>query len=241
MSIRTTLSIWNEVEIASPGANRSIAHSRSASGSSPSNSIESSPASSSSISSYGAHSSASSRCRLLAGSRPASSPSSSSLARRVNAVEALARLAPVDPPGDQPLHRGVELVGRDAPEQRACRSRARARGRRGRRCRRPGAAPRPRRARSSPGSPGRRPSAARRRGGSRRDGAAGRRSPSRSAPRAARSATPSRVFVSATEKLQCGSPVQAIELPRTGLTSSGKPISLDRGPSPRRPCRSGSR
>ena len=35
---------------------------------------------------------------------------------------------------------------------------------------------------------------------------------------------PRRVFVSATEKLQCGSPVQAIELPRTGLMSSGKPI-----------------
>src|SRR5580658_7015528 len=32
---------------------------------------------------------------------------------------------------------------------------------------------------------------------------------------------PSRVFVSATEKLQWGSPVQAIELPRTGLISSG--------------------
>ena len=36
---------------------------------------------------------------------------------------------------------------------------------------------------------------------------------------------PSRVFVSVTEKLQCGSPVQAIERPRRRLTSSGKPIS----------------
>ena len=36
---------------------------------------------------------------------------------------------------------------------------------------------------------------------------------------------PSRVFVSATEKLQCGSPVQAIASPRRRLTSSGKPIS----------------
>ena len=46
----------------------------------------------------------------------------------------------------------------------------------------------------------------------------------RSARRGGRSARPRRVFVSATEKLQCGSPVQAIELPRTGLMSSGKPI-----------------
>ena len=46
----------------------------------------------------------------------------------------------------------------------------------------------------------------------------------RSAPRGARSARPRRGFVSVTEKLQCGSPVQAIERPRTGLTSSEKPI-----------------
>ena len=35
---------------------------------------------------------------------------------------------------------------------------------------------------------------------------------------------PRRVFVSVTEKLQCGSPVQAIALPQTGFVSSGKPI-----------------
>ena len=34
-----------------------------------------------------------------------------------------------------------------------------------------------------------------------------------------------RVFVSVTAKLQCGSPVQASEVTRTRLTSSGKPIS----------------
>jgi hypothetical protein len=34
-----------------------------------------------------------------------------------------------------------------------------------------------------------------------------------------------RGLVSVTEKLQCGSPVQAIDAARTGFTSSGKPIS----------------
>ena len=51
MSISTTLSIWNDVEIAMRGVNSAIAHSSTACGSSPSNSIESSPASSSSSSS----------------------------------------------------------------------------------------------------------------------------------------------------------------------------------------------
>src|SRR5438552_13931504 len=37
--------------------------------------------------------------------------------------------------------------------------------------------------------------------------------------------SPSRDFVSVTEKLQCGSPVQAIEAARTWFTSSEKPIS----------------
>ena len=39
---------------------------------------------------------------------------------------------------------------------------------------------------------------------------------------------PSRVFVSATAKLQCGSPVQPIESPRSEVASSGKPISRER-------------
>src|SRR5438132_1153955 len=51
MSISTTLSIWNDVEIAIPLPKRSMPHSITACGSSPSNSIESSPASSSSINS----------------------------------------------------------------------------------------------------------------------------------------------------------------------------------------------
>src|SRR4051794_12925763 len=128
MSIRTTLSIWNEVEIASPGANRSIAHSRSASGSSPSNSIESSPASSSSINSNVLISgqppversrsllliALSSLGRLEAGKLSQLLVTRAARERR----EALTRLAPFDPAGDQSLHRGVELVGGDAPEQR---------------------------------------------------------------------------------------------------------------------------
>ena len=210
-----------------PGMNRSIAHSSSASGSSPSNWIESSPASSSSINSIRAHAaSTSSRCSSSwpARGRPAT-PSSSSLSRRENAVKLSpsARAASIQP-GDQSLDRGVELVGRHAPEQRLADL---------------GLGPEaaahedvvglpPHAAfvarRSCPGSRGRRPSAARRRGGSRRGGAAGRRS--RSPKRSSRPSIsrPRRVFVSATEKLQCGSPVQAIELPRTGLMSSGKPI-----------------
>ena len=159
--------------------NRSIAHSRTASGSSPSNSTESSPASSSSISSIGAHASASSRCRALGRLEPREPPSSSSVSAARERGERLAVAARrSSQPRDQALDRDVELVGRHAPEERAPDLRARGRASRGRRCRRPAAARRPRRARSCPGSPGRRPSAARRRAGSRRDAAAGRRSAS---------------------------------------------------------------
>ncbi len=81
--IRTTLSIWNDVEIAIPGANRPMPQARSAwNGSSPSNSIESSPASSSSINSTLLMPLRRSCSRVLAaGSRPASRQRSSSLAR----------------------------------------------------------------------------------------------------------------------------------------------------------------
>src|SRR5579885_3520501 len=51
MCSSTAPSVWNVVEIASRGENRSIAHSSSVSGSSPSNCTESSPASRSSSSS----------------------------------------------------------------------------------------------------------------------------------------------------------------------------------------------
>ena len=47
----------------------------------------------------------------------------------------------------------------------------------------------------------------------------------RTAPPGGVTSTSIRVFVSVTEKLQCGSPVQAIAVARRRLTSSGKPIS----------------
>src|SRR6476620_9361787 len=128
MSISATVSIWNDVDSARPGMNRSTAHSRTACGSSPSNSIDSSPASSSSINS-----------NVLISSQPPVEHSLfrllpySSL-RRLEACQcaqllvrcppcecrkALAVRAALEPAGDQPLDRRVERVGGDAPEERA--------------------------------------------------------------------------------------------------------------------------
>ena len=78
MSISATPSIWNAVEIAIRGAKRSSAHSSSSCGSWSSNSTASSPASRSSSSLVGAHA-ASFSARAFAGSRPARTPSSSSV------------------------------------------------------------------------------------------------------------------------------------------------------------------
>ena len=206
------------------------------------------PASSSSISSIEliGHPSVERSLRLLPlpSSWPArgrrARPRSSSLARRANDR----KLSPGSRgrASRRPAPRPPRRARRSARAGTASgRSRARGRGRRARRCRRPGGARRPRRGRSCPGSRGRRPSAARRRAGSRRGGAAASAisSPKRSSRRSIR--RPRRVFVSATEKLQCGSPVHAIELPRTGLMSSGKPIRVELGRSPRRGSRSGRR
>ena len=167
--------------------------------------------------------------RVRAGSRPARTPSSSSLSRSQNIAEVLAGAAGGEPARDQPLDGGVELLGRHAAEQRAADRRARAEAAAQEDV--VGLPPlaRARRAPSCPGSRGRRPSAGRTRAGSRRGGAAARRSRSPKLASRCLTSTSSRVFVSATEKLQCGSPVQAIAVARTRLTSSGKPISPRRG------------
>ena len=214
-------------------------------GSSPSNSIESSPASSSSINSIGCSSLRPPPPRVVVFGRLEAGQLLRAR-RRSRGARTTAKLSSgsrrSSQPGDQPLDRRVELVGRHAPEERACRSRARARGCRARRCRRPGGARRPRRATVVPWKPrsptqcwaqacGQPSRCSRSVGDLRR----------RSAPRGGRSARPRRVFVSATEKLQCGSPVQAIELPRTGLMSSGKPIALELGDRLVEPSRSGRR
>src|SRR5579871_2685777 len=106
MSISTTLSIWNDVEIARLGANRSIAHSSTACGSSPSNSIESSPASSSSISStllILSPLSCSNLGRLEAGKLTQLLVARATREGR----KGLARLATVEPSRDQPFDRDV--------------------------------------------------------------------------------------------------------------------------------------
>ena len=141
--------------------------------------------------------------------RPASAPSSSSVSRVAKAREALAARAAVEPAADEPLDRAVELLGRHAPEERRGRSPRRGRGRRAGRCRRPaGACPRASRAVVpwKPRSPTQcwaqacgQPSRCRRSVG---DLASPKRSSRCSISR------PAAVFVSVTEKLQCGSPVQ---------------------------------
>ena len=118
----------------------------------------------------------------------------------------------VEPARDQALDGGVELVGRHAPEQRPADRRARARGRRARRCRRPAAATPPSSRTVVPWKPRSptqcwaqacgQPSRWSRSSAIWSPNLASRLSISR----------PRRVFVSATEKLQCGSPVQAIEV-----------------------------
>ncbi len=179
--------------------------------------------------------------RPLAGSRPASSPSSSSVARRVNAVKL------------SPSARRVEPA-RDSPSTAASSSSVGTR----RNSERPIAALGPEAA-ADEDVVGLAPHAALVARGRALEAEvadpvlrAGVRAAVEVQPqvgdlrrRSARSrlsiSAPSRVFVSATEKLQCGSPVHAIELPRTGLMSSGKPIALERRPSPRRRARSGRR
>ena len=61
---------------------------------------------------------ASSRCRARAGSRPARAPRSSSLDRRLNSEKDSPGSRPCSQPLDQPGDGGIELVGRDAAEQR---------------------------------------------------------------------------------------------------------------------------
>src|SRR4051812_17478543 len=150
MSTSATPSIWNAVEIAIRGANRSSAHSSTVSGSSPSNSTESSPASSSSISSTlmraprrrrlpaggaglrrrlaplaeRAYGETVSCRRLLANARPGRLEPRE-LAQLVivqpprEVGERLAVEPRLEPTGDHPFDRRVELVGRYAPEERA--------------------------------------------------------------------------------------------------------------------------
>ena len=89
---------------------------------------------------------------------------------------------------------------------------------------------RPRRARSCPGSRGRRPSAGRRRAGSRRGGAAARRSASPKrclelVDQRVRAASSSRRPRSCSAARRC----RRSRSPRSGLTSSGKPIAVERG------------
>src|SRR5919197_2468211 len=106
MSSSTAPSVWNAVEIASRGENRSSAHSRTTSGSSPSNSTDSSPASRSSSSSTDIRLPPCQLCQLVV--RRAVAPRAKGLAGPTS----------VDPPADEPDHGLVELIGRDTAEER---------------------------------------------------------------------------------------------------------------------------
>src|SRR3954451_1228549 len=108
MSSSTAPSVWNAVEIEIRGANRSIAHSSTASGSSPSNATESSPAS---------RSSSSSTLMCL----PPCQTSDLVVCRAVaKAAEGLAVAAALDPARDEGPDSLVELFRRDALEDREC-------------------------------------------------------------------------------------------------------------------------
>src|SRR5215831_15367031 len=138
MSISTEPSIWNAVEIAIRGEKRSSAHSRSACGSCPSNSTESSPASSSSSTSYRLtppFSFPGAGCYLASRRLPFSRPGrlaaregTELVVRRpvAEGTEGLAGQTRREPAGDEPLHGRVQLLGRDAPEDRPGDRRARA-------------------------------------------------------------------------------------------------------------------
>src|SRR4051794_7198051 len=107
MCSRTAPSVWKAVEIAIAGENRSSAHSRSTSGSSPSNSTLSSPAS---------RSSSSSTDMCLPSREQRELPVVRPVTER---PERLPVRASHDPPADEADDRVVELLRRDAPEHRA--------------------------------------------------------------------------------------------------------------------------
>src|SRR5690348_15728182 len=100
----TAPSVWNAVEIAIRGENRSIPHARTASGSSPSNSTLSSPAS---------RSSSSSMDMCLPSDELGELAVGFGVAPRAEAVGVGAF---VDPTGDERDDHVVKLLGRDAPE-----------------------------------------------------------------------------------------------------------------------------
>src|ERR1051326_8936689 len=104
MCSNTAPSVWNAVEIAMLGEKRSIAHSSSTSGSSPSNWTLSSPASRSSSSSTLMSLPSHELSQLAVGCPVAP------------CTEALALCPAVDPAGDEARHHVVELLGRDASE-----------------------------------------------------------------------------------------------------------------------------
>ena len=112
MCSSTAPSVWNAVEIEIRGANRSIAHSSTTSGSSPSNWTLSSPASRSSSSSTLI------RCLLLSPwpARARSRPSSSSVVRSQNDRNVSPSPRPSTQPPTRPIDGVVELLGRDALE-----------------------------------------------------------------------------------------------------------------------------
>ena len=237
MSISATPSIWNAVEIAIRGANaldRPLEHAPR--GSSPSNSTRARrpPARRSARTCSRCH--LLSHARFFAGSRPASAPSSSSVRRRENAVNDLARRAAVEP------------AARSSPSTAASSSSVGTRRKSEPPIAGVGAEPaahedvvglprarRPRRATVVPWKPRSptqccahacgQPSRC-----SRRSAicVAERRSSRCSISR------PRRVFVSATEKLQCGSPVQAIEFAAHAVDVERE---ADRRRAPRRPRR----
>ena len=208
MSISATPSIWNAVESAIRGANRSSAHSSSSCGSCALeldrelprlqlvDQLHTHAASSSRLGrargrpgsqarrptagrENAANCSSALRCSIQPPTSPATAASSSSLGTRRKSGRPIAASGP-----SAAAHEDV--VGLPALALVVAR-------------------------RSCPGSRGRRPSAARRRAGSRRGAAAGRRRRRRSASSSPSISESRRVFVSVTEKLQCGSPVQAIE------------------------------
>ena len=140
---------------------------------------------------------------------PASAPSSSSRRAGRRSREALASRRPSSQPADEPLDHGVELLRRHPPEERPPDRRVGAEAAAQEDVVGLGACPSSSRA-VVPWKPMSPTQCWRTRAGSRRGGGRSRRRRRRSAPPGARSARPSCVLVSVTEKLQCGSPVQAI-------------------------------
>ena len=225
MSISATSSAWNAAEIARRGLNSAIAHSSSACGSSPSYWTDSSPASSSSKQLVRAHAAASSRTRFFAGSRPASDTELVVRQPALEVGEGLAVGAACEPAAHEPLDGGLDLLARDAAEERAADLRhgteraahedvvggdAIALGvLAGRRLEAEVADPVLR---------------ARVRAAVEMQAAAP-RSRRRTCARGGRQQSRRRSFVSPTEKLQCGSPVQAIEFAQISFVVSGRPSS----------------